>query len=226
MPGSQAAAGPGRAGGGGGGACGDGGAGRHAGLPRRRPALRGPVGRCPGLLARWRPLLRLPAWRRLARARLRVGLVRRDRSLLTGRDIGGRGALECRLTAPQQIQEACLVDIEVAGEAGVDAGGEHELAALKLPEEIEGLAGAPDPPPAGVRKRAALKGIDPVPARLTELQHARLAVVDHLVEESEEPNSIDGAERRGLGLGSRLPFALGEELHTAVTGDGRPSLPV
>jgi hypothetical protein len=77
-----------------------------------------------------------------------------------------------------------------------------------------------------VRQRTALKGIDPIPTRLSELQHARLAVVDHLVEESEQPNSIDGAERRALGLGGRLPFALGEELHTAVTGKGTPSLPV
>jgi hypothetical protein len=75
-------------------------------------------------------------------------------------------------------------------------------------------------------QRAGLKGIDPLPTGLSKLQDARLAVVDHLIEKSEQPNSIDGAERRGLGLGSRLPFALGEELHTAVTGDGRLSLPV
>jgi hypothetical protein len=77
-----------------------------------------------------------------------------------------------------------------------------------------------------MRQGSRLKGIDPLPARLSELQHARLAVVDHLVEESEQPNSVDRAERRALALGGRLPFALGEELHTAVTGDGRPSLPV
>jgi len=130
------------------------------------------------------------------------------------------------LAASQQVQEATLIDVEVAGERGVDARGERELAALELPEQIEGLAGATHTAPASVGQRPGLKGIDPLPERLSELQHARLAVVDHLVEESEQPNAIDGAKRRGLGLGSRFPFALGEELHTAVTGDGRLSLPV
>jgi hypothetical protein len=130
------------------------------------------------------------------------------------------------LTASQHVQEAGLVDIEVAAEAGVDTRGEHEFAALELPEEIEGLPGAPDTAPTGVCQCTPLKGIDPGPTGLPKLQHARLAAVDHLVEESEQPNSIDGAERRGLGLGGRLPFALGEELHTAVTGEGTPSLPV
>jgi hypothetical protein len=142
--------------------------------------------------------------------------------LLIWRDVGRRGTLERRLAASQQIQEASLVDIEVAGKGGVDAGGKHELAALELPEKIEGLASAPDAPSAGT----ALKRVDPIPARLPELQDARLAVVDNLVEQPEQPNSVDGAERRRLGLGVRLPFALGEELHTAVTGEGRLSLPV
>jgi hypothetical protein len=145
---------------------------------------------------------------------------------LIWRDIGGRGTLERRLTASQQVLEACLVDIEVAGEAGVDAGGKREFTALEFPEEIEGLPGTADTPPAGVGQRAALKGIDPVPARLSELKDARLAVVDNLVEQPEQPGAIDRAERRRLGLGVRLPFALGEELHTAVTGYGTLSLPV
>jgi hypothetical protein len=130
------------------------------------------------------------------------------------------------LTASEQVQQASLVDVEVSGQAGVDPGGEHELAALEFPEQVEGLPGAPDAATAGVRQRTPLKGIDPVATGLAKLQNARLAVVDHLVQESEQPNSIDGAECRGLGLGARLPFALGEELHTAVTGNGRPSLPV
>jgi hypothetical protein len=108
----------------------------------------------------------------------------------------------------------------------VDAGGEHERTALEFPEEIEGLAGAADTPPGRVCQRTILKGIGPLSARLTKLQNARLALGDHLIEESEQPNAIDRAERRGLGLGARLPFALGEELHTAVTGKGTPSLPV
>ena len=198
---------------------------RHAGLRSRRPALRGSLGRCAGILARWRRLL-WPRWH-LAWHRLRVGPVDgRDRPLLIGRDVGSRGALEHRLTASQQVQQAALIDIEVAREGGVNARGERELATLELPKEIEGLAGATDAAPAGVCQRTRLEGIDPIPTRLSELQDARLAVVDHLIEESEQPNAIDGAERRGLGLGSRLPFALGEELHTAVTGDGRLSLPV
>jgi hypothetical protein len=158
---------------------------------------------------------------------LRVGRVRgRDRALLIRRDVRSRRALERRLTASQHVQEARLVDIEVAGKAGIYAGGEHEFAALELPEEIEGLPGAPDTAPARVCQSTPLEGIDPIPTRLPELEHARLAVVDHLVEESEQANSIDGAEHRALGLGGRLPFALGEELHTAVTGKGTPSLPV
>jgi hypothetical protein len=130
------------------------------------------------------------------------------------------------LTASEQVEQASLVDIQVSRQAGVDPGGEHELATLEFPEEIEGLAGAPNAATTGMRQRTPLKGIDPVPAGLPQLQNARLAAVDHLVQKSEQPTSIDGAERRGLGLGARLRFALGEELHTAVTGNGTPSLPV
>jgi hypothetical protein len=195
----------------------------HARLTSLRPALRGRR-RHTGVLARW--LTRLPRWH-LAWAGLPVGRVRgSDRPLLIRRDIGGRRALERRLAAAQQVEEASLVDIEVSCQRRVYARVERELAAPELPQEIEGLPGATDPAATRVRQRTPLKGIDPVPARLPELQNPRLAAVDHLVQESEQPDPIDGAERRRLGLGARFPFALGEELHTAVTGKGAPSLPV
>jgi len=77
-----------------------------------------------------------------------------------------------------------------------------------------------------VRQRTALEGVDPLAAGLSELEHARLAAVDNLVEQPEQPDTIDRAIGRRLALGVRLPFALGEELHTAVTGEGTKSLPV
>jgi hypothetical protein len=122
--------------------------------------------------------------------------------------------------------EAGLVDIKVASEAGIDPGCEHEFAALELPQEIKSLAGPTYAATPGVSQSPVLKAIDPLAARLAEFEDARLAAVDHLVEEPEQPDSIDGAERGGLRLGAGLAFALGEELHTAVTGHGTPSLPV
>ena len=200
--------------------------GRHAGLASRRPGLWGSLRRHPGVLARRRPLL-LPGRWRLSRARLRIGGVDGcDRPLLIWRNVGSRWALQDRLTAPQQVQEARLVDIEVAGEARVDAGSEHELAALEFPEEIEGLTRTADAASGGVRQRPALEGVDPLPTGLSEFEHAGLAVVDNLVEQPKQPDTIDRAVGRRLALGVRLPFALGEELHTAVTGEGTKSLPV
>src|SRR2546425_1847623 len=189
-----------------------------------RVAARAPRGGRRRVLARRRP--RLPRGR-LAGDRGRVGpLDGGDRPLLVRWDIGSRGALEHGLTASQQVQEAGFVDVEVAGEARVDAGGEHELAALEFPEEIEGLTRTADPAAGGVRQRTALEGVDPLTAGLSELEYARLAVVHNLIEKPKQPDAIDRAIRRCLGLGARLPFALGEELHTAVTGEGTPSLPV
>jgi hypothetical protein len=100
------------------------------------------------------------------------------------------------------------------------------LAALEFPEEIEGLARTADPASGRVRQGAALECVRPLPTRLSELEHAGLAIVDNLVEQPEQPDTIDRAIGRCLALGVRLPFALGEELHTAVTGKGTPSLPV
>jgi hypothetical protein len=78
-----------------------------------------------------------------------------------------------------------------------------------------------------VDEGAALEGIDPVPSRLVQLEHTGLGTVDDLVEEAKQAEPIDGTERGGGRLlGGLLPLALGEELHTAVTGGGRPSLPV
>ncbi len=114
--------------------------------------------------------------------------------------------------------------------AAADPEGYRELAALEFPEEIEGLARPADTAAGGVRQGTALKGVDPLTTRLFQLEHARLAVVDNLVEQPKEPDTIDrviGRRLGGLGgLGVRLPFALGEELHTAVTGEGTKSLPV
>src|SRR5439155_2344254 len=181
---------------------------RHARLPRRGPALRRRI-----WARRWP---RLPR-RRLAGDRRRVrALDGSDRPLLIRRDIGSRRALEDRLTASQQVQQPGFVDVEVASEAGVDAWGERELAALEFPEEIEGLTRPPDTAAGGVRQRTALEGVDPLAAGLSELEHARLAAVDNLVEQPEQPDTIDRAIGRRLALGVRLPFALGEELHTAV----------
>ena len=169
----------------------------------------------------------LPGRWRLPRARRRIGRVDGcDRPLLIWRNVGRRGALQDRLTASQQVQQPGFVDVQVAGEAGVDAWSEHELAALEFPEEIEGLTRTADAASGGVRQRPALEGVDPLPTGLSELEHAGLAVVDNLVEQPKQPDTIDRAVGRRLALGVRLPFALGEELHTAVTGEGTPSLPV
>src|SRR4029077_17513167 len=120
-----------------------------------------------------------------------------------------------------------LIDIEVARQAGIGSRPERALATLKFPEEVEGLPRTADPAPAGMGQGAALEGIHPVPARLVQLEHARLGTVDDLVEEAKQADPIDGAEWGGRGrLGALLHLALGEELHTAVTGGGRPSLPV
>lgn len=186
------------------------------------PRLRGGR-RCPRVLAWLRR--RLPRGH-LAGACRSVPVRGRDRPLLIRRDIRSRGALEDGLAASQQIEKTRLVDVEVSRQGWVDAGCERELATLEFPEEIERLPGAPNAATARMRQRAPLKGVDPVPAWLVELQDAGLAAIDHLVEEAEQPNSIDGAERLGLCRGARFPFALGEELHTAVTGNGMPSLPV
>jgi hypothetical protein len=78
-----------------------------------------------------------------------------------------------------------------------------------------------------VGQGAALEGIHPVPARLVQLEHARLGTIHHLVEEAKQAESIYGAERgRRWLLAALLHLALGEELHTAVTGGGRLTLPV
>jgi hypothetical protein len=123
--------------------------------------------------------------------------------------------------------EATLVDVEVARQVGIGSGPERALAALEFPEEVEGLPRAAHPTAAGVSQGAALEGIHPVPSRLVQLEHATLGTVDDLVEEAKQADAVDGAERGGRGLlGALLHLALGEELHTAVTGGGRPSLPV
>ena len=100
------------------------------------------------------------------------------------------------------------------------------MAVLEFPEEIEGLARTADPAASRVRQGTTLEGVRPLATRLSELEHAGLAVVDNLVEQPEQPNTIDRAIGRCLALGVRLPFALGEELHIAVTGKGTKSLPV
>jgi hypothetical protein len=176
-----------------------------------------------------RLLLLLVATRTPGGSRLGPRLPRRwrDRPLLIRRNVGRRGTLKGGLAASKQIQEAPLVDIEVACQVGIGPGPEQALAALEFPEKVEGLARAADPAAAGVGQGAALEGIHPVPARLVQLEHARLGTVDDLVEEAKQADPIDGAERGGRRrLGALLHLALGEELHTAVTGGGRPSLPV
>ena len=192
-------------------------AGGHTRLTGRWPLLRSARGRLRSKLAgcgSWLP----GGW---------IGSVhRRDRPLLIWRDIRSGGALERRLAAPEQFQQAPLVNVEVPGQAGSGAGSELELAAMEFPEEIEGVACPTDTAAAGVRQGPGLKAIHKAPPRLAELQRTRLAAVDHLVQEAEQADAIDRAERGSLGLGARLPLALGEELHTAVTGDGRLSLPV
>jgi hypothetical protein len=158
------------------------------------------------------------------RAGLPGGL--RDGALLIGRDVRRGWTLQRSLAASQQVEEASLVDIEVPRQAGIGPRGVHALAALELPEQIERLARPADATAAGVDEGAALEGIDPVPSRLVQLEHTRLGTVDHLVEEAKQAESINGAERGGRRLLGALLLALGEELHTAVTGDGTPSLPV
>src|SRR3979411_585996 len=99
------------------------------------------------------------------------------------------------------------------------AGLERVLPALEFPEEVEGLPGTADPAAAGMDQGTGLEGIYPVASRLVQLEDTRLGTVDHLVKEAEQAESIDGAERgRRRLLGALLHLALGEELHTAVTG--------
>jgi hypothetical protein len=47
------------------------------------------------------------------------------------------------------------------------------------------MSRTPDTAAAGVCQGTGLKAVNPVPTRLPELQNARLAAVDHLVQESE-----------------------------------------
>ena len=174
-------------------------------------------------------LLLLIATRTPGGSRLGPGLPRgrRDRALLIWGDVGCRGTLKGGLAASKQILKATLIDIEVARQVGIGSRPERALATLKFPEEVEGLPRTADPAPAGMGQGAALEGVHPVPARLVQLEHARLGPVDDLVEEAKQADTIDGAEWGGRGrLGALLHLALGEELHTAVTGGGRPSLPV
>ena len=174
------------------------------------------------------PLLRRVAAGTPGRSRRR-GLPggRCDRALLTGRDVRRRGPLQRALAASQQVLQASLVDIEVARQVGIGPWPEHALAALEFPEQVEGLPRAADPAAARVRQGAGLEGVHPVPLRLVQLEHTRLGTIDHLVEEAKHAGTIDGAERGRCGLlGALLHLALGEELHTAVTGGGRLSLPV
>ena len=184
---------------------------------------------------RWIPRLRLRIARLLrVAARSPRGRGRRwlpggwcDGALLTGWDIRRRGPLQRGLAALQQVGQATLVDIEVARQVGIRSRPEQALAALEFPEQIEGLPRAPDPAAAGVDQGAGLEGIHPVPTRFAQLEHTRLGTIDHLVEDAKHAGAIDGAERGRSGLlGALLHLALGEELHTAVTGGGRRSLPV
>ena len=131
------------------------------------------------------------------------------------------------LAASEQILEATLVDVEVPRQVGIGPWPEQALATLEFPEEIESLPRPADPATAGMGQGAGLEGIHPVPTRFVQLEHTRLGTIDHLVEEAKQADAIDGAERRRRGLlGALLHLALGEELHTAVTGGGGPSLPV
>ena len=150
---------------------------------------------------------------------------RRNRALLIGWDVGRRGTLEGSLASPQQIEEPTLVDIKVARQVVIGPLPEGALAALEFPKQVEGLPRAADPTTAGMGQGTALEGIHPVAARFVQLEHAGLGTVDHLVEEAKQADAVDGAEGGRGRLGALLPFALGE-LHTAVTGGGRPSLPV
>jgi hypothetical protein len=135
--------------------------------------------------------------------------------------------LQRSLAAPEQVLEATFVDVKVARQVGIGSWPEQALAALELPEEIEGLPRAADPATTGMGQGAGLEGIHPVPSGFVQLKHTRLGTIDHLVEEAKQADAIDGAERRRRGLlGALLHLALGEELHTAVTGGGGPSLPV
>jgi hypothetical protein len=135
--------------------------------------------------------------------------------------------LQRGLAATQQVLEATLVDVEVPRKVGIGPWPEQALATLELPEQIEGLPRAADPATAGMGQGAGLEGIHPVPTRFVQLEHTRLGTIDHLVEEAKQADAIDGAERRRRRLlGALLHLALGEELHTAVTGGGGPSLPV
>src|SRR5205807_22466 len=78
---------------------------------------------------------------------------------------------------------------------------------------------------AGMRQGAGLERVDPVAAGLVQLQDARLAAVDDLVEQAEQAVSIDGPEHRGLGGRAGVALALLEERHVPVTGPRRPTLP-
>ena len=141
-----------------------------------------------------------------------------DLPLLVGRDVGRRRALEHGLAPAEQVEQTALVYIKVGVQLRIRAGHEHELSALKLPEEIERLARSAHPATAGVGKCPVLKGIGPGPTRLGELERARAATVDDLVEQAQQADAVDGLD---LWLGSRgragAPLPLGEQLHALPT---------
>jgi len=155
----------------------------------------------------------------LAGHRRAVGLVyRRDRPLLVGRDVRGGGSLENGLAAPQQLQQPALVDVEVAGQTRILAGREGKLAALELPEQVEGLASSPDAPAAGMRQGTGLERIDPVAAWLSQFEHARLATVNYLIEQAEQAESVDRTEGWRLGRAAPLVrLSLLKERHAPTT---------
>jgi len=137
---------------------------------------------------------------------------------LAGRDVRGGGSLENGLAAAQQVQQPALVDVEVARQTRVLACREGKLAALELPEQVEGLASSPDAPATGMRQRAGLERVYPVPARLVQFEHAGLAAVDHLIEQAEKAESVDRTEGWPFGRATAVvSLSLLEERHAPTT---------
>lgn len=125
----------------------------------------------------------------------------------------------------QEVEESRLVDVEVAGQGRIRARREHAFARLELPEQVEGLSRAAHTTATGVRQSAGLESVNPVSAGFVELQDAGAAGIDDLVQQAKQAYPINRAERGSLGRGRGSSFALGEKVHTAVTGAGRSTLP-
>jgi hypothetical protein len=118
------------------------------------------------------------------------------------------------LAAKKHVLQAGLVDVKVRAEGGVDPGGQADLALLKFPEQVEGLACSAHCAAARMHEPPTLKGIRPGASGFTKAQDTGLALVHHAVEQPEQVYTVDRLVRwRRTGGHGRAGLALWKELH-------------